>query len=79
VQYMLRLWGHELSPPEHTVQTHMITVRFDDLRDEEERRYFKHLPTSFVLTDKQIDRLTEAGRRLLRDSPQFQQLVRELR
>jgi NTE family protein len=55
----------------------MIDVSFDALEDPDERRYFKRLPTSFTLTDKQVDRLREAGRRLLRESPEFQRLLRE--
>jgi NTE family protein len=74
---LLRQWGHELSSDEHQVTTYMVNVSFDELDDPDERRYFKRLPTSFTLSDKQVDRLREVGRRLLRESPQFQQLLKE--
>ncbi len=50
-----------------------------DLTDEDEQRYFNRLPTSFVLSDEQVDRLREVGQRLLRESPQFQDLLETLR
>ncbi|HEY5656320.1 MAG TPA: patatin-like phospholipase family protein [Myxococcota bacterium] len=76
---LLERWGRELSSDAHRVTTHMINVSFDALQDPDERRYFKHIPTSFSLSDKQVDRLREAGRRLLRDSPDFQALLRDMR
>jgi NTE family protein len=76
---LLEQWGRELSSNDHPVTTHMINVSFDALEDPDERRYFKRTPTSFTLSDTQVDRLREAGRQLLRDSPEFQRLLQELR
>jgi NTE family protein len=76
---LLEQWGRSLSSDEHRVTTHMINVSFDALEDPDERRYFKRTPTSFTLSDTQVDRLREAGRQLLRDSPEFQRLLQELR
>jgi NTE family protein len=76
---LLQEWGHELSEPDHEVKTYMVNVGFDRLEDEGERRYFKRIPTSFTLSDEQVERLRAAGRRLLRESPDFQHLVRSLR
>jgi NTE family protein len=78
VNDLLRQWGKDLSSEDHQVQTHFINVSFDDFKDEKERRYFKRLPTSFVLTDNQVERLIEAGKSLLLESPDFQQLVESL-
>jgi len=71
--------GRELAASGHRVTTHMINVSFDALEDANERRYFKQLPTSFYLKDEDVDRLREVGRRLLRDSPDFQRLLKELK
>jgi len=57
----------------------MINVGFDEFKDASTRRYFKRIPTSFTLSDKQVDQLRDAGRRLLRESPEFQNLVAEMR
>jgi NTE family protein len=76
---LLRRWGRELSSDDHRVTTHMVNVSFEELGDEEERRFFNAVPTNFNLSDEVVDRLREVGGRLLRDSPDFQGLLRELR
>ena len=76
---LLHQWGRDLSTADRPVTSHMIHVSFDELRDEQERRYFDQVPTNFNLSDEAVDRLREAGRRLLRDSPDFQKLLRALR
>ncbi len=76
---MLHRWGRELSSADHRVTTYMINVSFERIEDEDERRYFNSVPTNFNLSDKTVDRLREVGRRLLRESPSFQRLLRELR
>lgn len=60
------------------VEAMLIEISFDDLDDAEERAYFNALPTSFNLPPEAIDRLREVGARLLRKSPDYQRLLREL-
>jgi NTE family protein len=67
-----------LSTPEHPVTGHFIEVSFDLIDDYEERRYFKRLPTSFKLSDEQVDRLRDAGRTILTESPEFLELLGSL-
>jgi len=69
----------DLAEDGHDLQTFMVDVSFDELDDPSRRTYFKRLPTSFALTDSEVDDLREAGRRLLRESPAFQALVEALR
>lgn len=64
--------------PDNDVQAMLIEIGFDDLEDNEERAYFNALPTSFNLPPEAIDRLREVGARLLRASPDYQRLLREL-
>lgn len=65
-------------PDADDVRGYLIEITFDALQDEEERNYFNQLPTSFRLPAEAVDRLREVGGRLLRDSPEFRQLLREL-
>ena len=67
-------YAETLSASGKQVAGFFIEVSFD-LLEAEERRYFKRLPTSFKLTDEQVDRLREVGGRLLRASPEFQNLL----
>ena len=60
------------------VQAMLIEISFEDLDDPEERAYFNALPTNFNLPPEAIDRLREVGARLLRNSPDFQRLLRDL-
>jgi hypothetical protein len=55
-----------------------VEVSFHAIPDARERRYFLNLPTSFELEAEQVDRLREIAGRILRDSPEFREVVAEL-
>lgn len=76
VQTLQKASGADGQPA--TVDFYAINVNFDAITDPEERHYFRNLPTSFVLRDEQVDRLREVAGRLLRQSPDFQRLLRDL-
>ena len=65
-------------PAPHKVELYPIQVAFDYIAAREERTWFKNLPTSFELPRETIDRLRAAGRRLLGEDPQFQNLLKAL-
>jgi NTE family protein len=54
-------------------------VKFDLLEEEKERKYYKRLPTSFVLEPEQVDDLREVAKKILNNSPEFQRLLDDLR
>jgi hypothetical protein len=53
-------------------QLYAIDVSFAQLNDKAERAYLNQLPTSFVLTDEEVDRLRAAAGRIILDSPDFE-------
>jgi len=61
------------------IEFYMVEVKFDALPDESERSYFKRLPTSFVLKPEEIDKLRDVAHRVLVQSPDFQQLLKDLK
>lgn len=61
------------------IEFYLVQVRFDALDDEVERNFLKRLPTSFVLQPQEVDRLREAARRILSESPEFQRLLQDLK
>lgn len=61
------------------IRFYVVEVKFDALKSEDERWYFKRLPTSFNLSDEEVDRLREAARRILSESREFRRLVEDLR
>lgn len=61
------------------IEFYLVQVRFDALDDEVQRNFLKRLPTSFVLQPQEVDRLREAARRILSESPEFQRLLQDLK
>jgi NTE family protein len=75
----LKNWEQELSEAEGMqVRTHLVEVGFRAIEDPGERAFFENLPTTLALDDGAVDQLIEVGRRLLRESPDFQALLAEL-
>jgi len=70
-------WAETLSTPDHPIAPHFAYISFSDLPPSEQP-YFNEIPTSFSLSDEQVDRLISAGRELLRNNPDFQRLLRQL-
>jgi NTE family protein len=55
-----------------------IDVSFDSIEDTKERAYFMNLPTSFVLPAQDVDRLRAIAGELLRQSGDYQRLLKQL-
>jgi NTE family protein len=68
----------EASVPLPKLAIHTLDVSFDNLPDPKEREYLMNLPTSFVLPPGDVDKLRVAAGQLLRESQDFQALLREL-
>lgn len=64
--------------PDEQPDYYLVTVTFDQLSDPAERAFFQNLPTTLTLPDEAVDRLTAVGGRLLRESPEFRRLLRDL-
>ncbi len=56
---------------------HTMDVSFDAIKDRKERERFMNMPTTFVLPAEDVDGLRDIGARLLRESADFQELLRE--
>jgi NTE family protein len=61
------------------IQFYVVEVKFDALKDEAERRYFKRLPTSFKLAPEQVDKLRDVAHRILVQSEEFQRFLDDLK
>ena len=58
---------------------YFIDISLQAIPDEKERDYFKDIPTSLKLDEATVDRLRAVARKLLLDSPDFKQLMTDLR
>jgi NTE family protein len=56
----------------------VLDVSFDAIGDPQERAYFMNLPTTFVLEPEEVDALREVAGRVLRESEEYQSVVRDL-
>jgi NTE family protein len=77
---MVARWsaGRRLATGVPDIELYAIDVSFAALDDEAERTFLNEQPTSFVLTAEAVDRLRAAARRIVRDSPEFRRLLRDL-
>jgi NTE family protein len=55
-----------------------IDIGFEQIADPKERNYFMSLPTSFVLKPEEVDRLRAIAGTLLRQSEEYQRLLKDL-
>ena len=60
------------------IRIYVVDVNFDALPKEEDRKYLKHLPTSFRLKPEAVDKLRWAAREILTNSSEFQRFLNEL-
>ena len=79
---LLRHYVHEWQSESGTgcspIDFHVIHVAFDFLPEEKDREYFNNIPTTLVLPPEEVDRLAEAGGRLLYGQREFVRLVSDL-
>ena len=73
-------WVKELPPDARgrRTQAYLVELAFDSIADRTEREFFHSIPTSFTLPDETVDRLIDVGRRLLRESPDYQRFLAAL-
>jgi NTE family protein len=77
-QELLGRLGREAREQGLPMQTFLVDVSFENFPDEQDRRHFKRIPTSFKLSDSHVDELIWAGRELLLESADYKRLVESL-
>lgn len=78
VEKSLKRWAKEISTPKRPVEPYFIMLDFNGIKDPEQREFLNQMPTSFSLTDEQVDALIAAGGELLRNHPEFRRLMEDL-
>ena len=79
MQSSLKQWSNELSTADQSVTPYFIQLDFESIADPETRVLFNNVATSLALPAEEVDNLVEAGHRLLRQSPEFHDLVTHVR
>ncbi len=70
-------WQRELKGRSE-IRLYPVMINFTNFRDLAERRFFLNLPTSFVLPPTDVDKLKDAGHRLLRQNRAYRELLTDL-
>ncbi len=78
LKQQLMQWASDLSTKDHQVTPYFIDIDVSDIKDPEERIFFNKIPTSFSLEKEQADRLVDLAKRMLRQNPEYQHLLRTL-
>jgi NTE family protein len=78
VRKFLDSWAKQVSTPEHEMKPYFIEVTFDQVPDPTLKLFLNKVPTSFDLTDEEVDALIKSARELVRSDPEFQQLLKDL-
>ena len=71
----VKRWAKDLSTPGRPVKPYFIQVGLRDVQQPELLQFLNQVPTSFALSDEQVDKLIAVGRELLRKNPEFQRFV----
>ena len=66
-------------PTPHQIEFFPVEVAFEYIQSDEERNWFKNLPTSFELPRETVDKLRAVGRQILGEDPQFRKLMEGLK
>ena len=64
-------------PPLRKIGMHAVYVGYDNIKDEKLRSYFNQIPTSFSLSEEEINALRKIGGDLLNQSQEFQSFLRK--
>jgi len=73
-QELTALRGRHGSPFAPDAEIHVISVSLRDLKDEKTRQSLLQVPTALTILPLQVRQLEQAGRLVLRESPEFQRL-----
>ena len=74
----IRRWSSDLSTPERTVEPYFVEIDFNRIPQPERRQYFNQVPTSFSLSEQQVDDLIAVARELLLGNTEFQRFIQDL-
>ena len=74
----LEAWAKQMSTPEHEVKPYFIEVSFEEVPQPQLKLFLNKIPTSFDLTEEQVNTLITSARDLVRADPEFQQLMTDM-
>jgi len=70
-------WAKKISTPDRPISAYFIELSFRGVAPER-RAFFNNIPTSFALSNEQVDALVAAGAELLHANPEFRRLLADI-
>ena len=74
----LGVWAAQMSTPEHEIKPYFIEVSFEQVAQPQLKLFLNKIPTTFRLTEDQVETLIQSARDLLRADPEYQELLADL-
>lgn len=78
IKLKLEQWVEETKTQENPVEAHLITIELKSVSPERLRSRLNLIPTTLGLPEEEVELLINTGRKLLRESPQFQELLKHI-
>lgn len=75
---LVKQWARELSTGAQEVRGYFIVVDLQNLEDKNDKILVNKVPTTLGLAERDINMMIRVGRRLLRNSPEFKELLKSL-
>ena len=79
IRRSMERWSDDLSELWSPIEPYLVELSFDGVQQEDERNFLNQIPTSLSLTKEQSRALSKAGRDLLKNNPEFQRLLEDLK
>jgi len=74
----MEIWAAQMSTPEKKVSTYFIDLNFKEVPQPQLKLFLNKIPTSFDLSDEQVDALITSARSLLLNDPDFKELISDI-
>ena len=74
----LDAWAAHISTPDHEVKPYFIELTFEDVLQPQLKLFLNKIPTSFSLTEEQVNTLIKSAKDLMRAEPEYQQLLTDM-
>lgn len=74
----LGTWAAHMSTPDHEIEPYFIEVSFEQVAQPQLKLFLNKIPTSFSLTEEQVETLITSARELLRADPEYQKLLKDI-
>ena len=75
VKQKLNAWSKAVSTPDNEITPYFVDIGFEEVPQPQLKYFLNKIPTSFSLTNEQVDTLIATARTLLHNDPTFKQFL----